>query len=134
MRHIRYFLSEGHDLVDKQGTRLRRHVIASSGTLNRPPSPTLEQVLEYVDQGGTGPDARTTLAGRLARLQREFTPAQLAELKALAGGKSFPALAIEPADFETGWFGLHGSLGRAHALFGDKLKPLITELNTRLPA
>jgi hypothetical protein len=28
---IRYFLSEGHDLVNKEGTRLRRHEIASSG-------------------------------------------------------------------------------------------------------
>lgn len=28
---IRYFLSEGHDLVNKQGTRLRRHKVASSG-------------------------------------------------------------------------------------------------------
>ena len=28
---IRYFLSEGHDLVNKQGTRLRRHEIASTG-------------------------------------------------------------------------------------------------------
>jgi len=28
---IRYFLSEGHDLVNKQGTRLRRHKIVSSG-------------------------------------------------------------------------------------------------------
>jgi len=27
---IRYFLSEGHDLVNKQGTRLRRHEIAST--------------------------------------------------------------------------------------------------------
>ena len=26
---IRYFLSEGHDLVNKQGTRLRRHEISS---------------------------------------------------------------------------------------------------------
>jgi hypothetical protein len=26
---IRYFLSEGHDLVNKQGTRLRRHEITS---------------------------------------------------------------------------------------------------------
>jgi len=41
-------------------------------------------------------------------------------------------LAIEPADFETGWFGQHGSLGKVHALLGDQLKPLITELNTRL--
>jgi hypothetical protein len=28
---IRYFLSEGHDLVNKQGTRLRRHEIISRG-------------------------------------------------------------------------------------------------------
>jgi len=28
---IRYFLSEGHDLVNKQGTRLRRHEIESAG-------------------------------------------------------------------------------------------------------
>lgn len=28
---IRYFLSEGHDLVNKQGTRLRRHELSSSG-------------------------------------------------------------------------------------------------------
>ncbi len=28
---IRYFLSEGHDLVNKQGTRLRRHEVLSSG-------------------------------------------------------------------------------------------------------
>lgn len=28
---IRYFLSEGHDLVNKQGTRLRHHEVLSSG-------------------------------------------------------------------------------------------------------
>jgi len=28
---IRYFLSEGHDLVNKQGVRIRRHEISSSG-------------------------------------------------------------------------------------------------------
>jgi hypothetical protein len=28
---IRYFLAEGHDLVNKQGTRLRRHEVESSG-------------------------------------------------------------------------------------------------------
>jgi type I restriction enzyme R subunit len=52
-------------------------------------------VLEYVAQGGTDPEALTTLAGRLARLQREFTAARLAELRDLAGGKSFPDLAHE---------------------------------------
>jgi type I restriction enzyme R subunit len=64
-----------------------------SHTLNRQPSKTLEQVLEYVAQGGTDPEVLTTLAGRLARLQRQFTPSQLAELRDLAGGRSFPNLA-----------------------------------------
>ena len=64
-----------------------------SHTLNRKPSSTLPELLEYIAKGGTDPDALTTLAGRLARLQREFTPAQLTELRELAGGKSFPALA-----------------------------------------
>jgi type I restriction enzyme R subunit len=64
-----------------------------SHTLNRKPSATLPELLEYVAQGGTDSDALTTLAGRLARLQREFAPAQLTELRELAGGKSFPDLA-----------------------------------------
>ena len=44
------------------------------------------------------------------------------------------SLAIEPRDFESGWFGQQGSLGKAHALFGDQLKPLLAELNERLAA
>ena len=44
------------------------------------------------------------------------------------------SLVIDPADFETGWFGQQGSLGRAHALFGDELKRLMAELNERLAA
>jgi type I restriction enzyme R subunit len=44
------------------------------------------------------------------------------------------SLAIEPGDFETGWFGQHGSLGKAHVLFGDDLKHVIAELNERLAA
>jgi type I restriction enzyme R subunit len=64
-----------------------------SQTLNRKPSASLEELLNYVAQGGLDPDALTTLAGRLARLQRDFSADQLAELKDLAGGKSFPDLA-----------------------------------------
>ena len=64
-----------------------------SKTLNRQPSATLEQLLNYVAQGGTDTDALTTLAGRLARLQRDFSADQLGELKELAGGKSFADLA-----------------------------------------
>ena len=44
------------------------------------------------------------------------------------------SLAIEPEDFQTGWFGQQGSLGRAHALFGNRLRPLIAELNEQLAA
>ena len=44
------------------------------------------------------------------------------------------SLAIETGDFADGWFGQRGSLGRAHALFGDKLKPLLAELNESLAA
>jgi type I restriction enzyme R subunit len=64
-----------------------------SHTLNRKPSASLDEVLNYVAQGGTDPEALTTLAGRLARLQREFSQGQLTELRDLAGGKSFPDLA-----------------------------------------
>jgi len=69
-----------------------------SHSLNTKPSAKLEELLNYVAQGGIDPDALTTLAGRLARLQRQFTPAQLVELANLAGGKSFPELARDLID------------------------------------
>jgi type I restriction enzyme R subunit len=69
-----------------------------SHSLNMKPSAKLEELLNYVAQGGIDPDALTTLAGRLARLQRQFTPAQLVELANLAGGKSFPELARDLID------------------------------------
>ena len=52
-----------------------------------------------------------------------FTPEQREWLDRMAEHIA-TSLAIAPEDFEAGWFGQHGSLGRAHALFGDKLKPL----------
>jgi type I restriction enzyme R subunit len=64
-----------------------------SCTLNRKPSASIKELLEYVAQGGTDADALTTLAGRLARVQREFAADQLAELRELAGGKSLSELA-----------------------------------------
>jgi type I restriction enzyme R subunit len=78
-------------IVDAVG--VCEHDKTESHTLNRKPSATLEDVLNYVAQGGTDPDALVTLAGRLARLQRDFSADQLAELKMLAGGKSFSDLA-----------------------------------------
>jgi hypothetical protein len=44
---IRYFLSEGHDLVNKQGTRIRRHEVFSSGKHPRRFIPGLM----YVERG-----------------------------------------------------------------------------------
>jgi type I restriction enzyme R subunit len=69
------------------------------------------------------------------QLQRSvhFTPEQEQWLDRM-GEHIATSLAIEPADFETAWFGQHGSLGKAHALFGDQLKPLMAELNERLAA
>jgi type I restriction enzyme R subunit len=69
------------------------HDKTDSQTLNRRSSASLEQLLNYVAQGGTNADALTTLAGRLARLQRHFSADQLAELKGLAAGKSLSELA-----------------------------------------
>ena len=62
-----------------------------------------------------------------------FTAAQREWLDHIADHMAV-SLAIEPADFESGWFGQQGSLGRAHALFGEQLKPLLAELNERLAA
>ena len=64
---------------------------------------------------------------------KTFTPEQREWLDRMAEHIA-TSLAIEPDDFESGWFGQHGSLGRAHALFGDKLRPLLAELNERLAA
>jgi type I restriction enzyme, R subunit len=75
-------------IVDAVG--VCEHDKTESCTLNRKPSATLPELLEYVAQGGIDADALTTLAGRLSSLQRDFTPAQLTELRELAGGKSFP--------------------------------------------
>ena len=44
------------------------------------------------------------------------------------------SLAIEPEDFQTGWFGQRGSLGRTHLLFGNELTSLLSELNEKLAA
>ncbi len=62
-----------------------------------------------------------------------FTPPQREWLDRMAEHIA-NSLAIEPEDFESGWFGQQGSLGRAHVLFGDQLKPLLAELNERLAA
>jgi type I restriction enzyme R subunit len=63
----------------------------------------------------------------------KFTPEQRAWLDRMAAHIA-TSLAVQPEDFEDGWFSQHGSLSHAHALFGDRLLPLIAELNERLAA
>lgn len=54
-------------------------------TLNRQPSKTLEQVLEYVAQGGVDPEALTTLAGRLARRTAQHRQSDTAHVYVTVG-------------------------------------------------
>lgn len=78
-------------IVDAVG--VCEHDKSESKSLNQRPAASLTEILTYVAQGGTDSDALTTLAGRLARLQREFSTVQLAELQDLAGGKTLSTLA-----------------------------------------
>ncbi len=78
-------------VVDAVG--ICEHSLTESQTLNRQPTVNLPKLLEYVAQGGLDQDALVTLAGRLARLQRDLSPPQLAELQELADGQSLSALA-----------------------------------------
>ena len=62
-----------------------------------------------------------------------FTPEQREWLDRMAEHIA-TSMEIQPDDFEDGWFGQHGSLGKAHVLFGNKLHPLLLEMNGRLAA
>ena len=41
---------------------------------------------------------------------------------------------MEREDFQLGWFAAQGSLGKAYALFGERLDKLMAELNEKLVA
>jgi type I restriction enzyme R subunit len=71
-------------------------------------------------------------ADRKAGLQ-PFTPEQLAWLN-LIRDHIATSLSIEPDDFDLAPFSQRGGLGKAHQLFGDRLAPLLDELNTVLAA
>lgn len=103
-RGVRVITPDKLKSVSPTATRKERFIIVDavgvceqdkteSGTLNRQPSVSLEKLLEYVAQGGTDEDALVTLAGRIANLQHEFTPAQTLELRELGGGKTLSELA-----------------------------------------
>jgi type I restriction enzyme R subunit len=97
-----------------------------SCTLNRKPSATLPELMEYVAQGGTDPEELTTLAGRLASLQRDFTPEQLSELRQLAGGKSIADIShnlLNACDLDT-------QLAVAQVLAGPGNQPTEAQIET----
>jgi type I restriction enzyme R subunit len=62
-----------------------------------------------------------------------FTPDQLAWLN-LIREHIATSLSIEPGDFDYAPFSQQGGLGRAAQLFGDRLDPLLEELNGTLVA
>ncbi len=62
-----------------------------------------------------------------------FTPEQREWLDRMAEHIAI-SLAIESGDFEAGWFGQHGSLGKAHELFREQFQPLMRELDEKLAA
>ena len=74
--------------------------------------------------------AGQTEPGRLCHF---FTPEQLAWLN-LIRDHIATSLSIEPDDLDFAPFNQRGGLGKAHQLFGDKLTPLLDELNTVLAA
>lgn len=97
---------------------LVRHALIPAFTL----APYREQLRERYHQWLAARNADTA-----------FTPEQRAWLDHMAEHIA-TSLAIEAEDFDSGWFGQHGSRGRAHALFGESLKPLMDELNERVAA
>ena len=106
----------GESLADL--VSLARHALIPAGTLAPYRDQLMARYRAWLDERGGG--------GAFGAEQREWLD-RMAEHIA-------ESLAIAPDDFDLGWFGQHGSLGRAHALFGDALKPLMAELNERLAA
>lgn len=74
------------------------------GPIDRQPTQSLKQVLDYIKAGGTDPDAASALAGKLARLAAEMSEAQHDEVRKHADGQSIDDLVG----------GLVSALGEAH--------------------
>jgi len=64
-----------------------------SPSLERQPSVAFSSLLQYVAFGSTDPDVLSSLAGRLARLDRQLSPAEREGLAETAGGASLKELA-----------------------------------------
>jgi type I restriction enzyme, R subunit len=76
------------------------------GPLDREPTKTLKQVLDYIKAGGTDPDAVSALAAKLNRMSADMSDKQHDEVRAHASGKSVDQLvgqlaaAIDEANVE----------------------------------
>ena len=70
-------------IVDAVG--VTDHVKSDSPSLERNPSVPLKSILNAVASGSTEPDVVSTLASRLARLDRIISPGQRQEIERLAG-------------------------------------------------
>ncbi len=77
-------------IVDAVG--LTENDKTESQPLDRKRSVSIERLLQAVAEGNTEPDVVSTLASRLARLDRRLNPEQRAELVKAAGGKDPKAL------------------------------------------
>ena len=71
--------------------------------------------------------------GQQQQLAIAFTAEQRSWLDHLAEHIA-TSLAIDPDEFQDGWFGQQGGYGRAFKVFGDRLQSLLVELNERLAA
>ena len=69
----------------------------ASKPLDRKPSVPLDKILQTVAQGVVHPDVVSTLASRLARLEREIEPQHDEEIAQHAGGKTLSELGERPA-------------------------------------
>jgi type I restriction enzyme R subunit len=65
---------------------------SEKGPIDREPSKTLKQVLDYIKAGGTDPDAVSALAGKLNRVAAEMTETQHEEVRLHANGKDVDEL------------------------------------------
>jgi type I restriction enzyme R subunit len=63
-----------------------------SQPLERKPTVPLERMLKQLSFGSRDPDVISTIAGRLARLDRQLTKEDREELEELAGGRTLPEL------------------------------------------
>ncbi len=65
---------------------------AATRPIDRQPTVALDKIMSLVGSGAADPDLVSTLASRLARLDRQIDPAQRQAVEQAAGGQSLPVL------------------------------------------